>query len=130
MKTSPAVLKSILDSNIVELKFVRRRSKAGVPSTRRMLCTNSRPFLNSFSAKEVFNWRPPTQSPKYDASSKGLVIAYDLFMQGYRAINAGTAEVITMIPVVDEKTINEFWSYFSNNMTHMSRGSKQGFMNR
>jgi hypothetical protein len=130
MKTSAPVLKSILDSNIAEIKFTRRRPKSGVPSTRRMLCTNSRPFLNSFAAKEVFGWRAPTQPPKYDAMSKGLVVAYDLFMQSYRAINASTAEIITIIPVVNEKTINEFWSYFKQNMATMGSRTKQRFMDR
>lgn len=129
MKMSPASLKSILQTNVAEIKFTRRRPKLGGFDTRRMLCTNCRMFLNTFSAREVFHFTPPTQPPRYDDISKGLVIAFDLIMQQYRAINAMTADVITVLPVYDEKLIQEFWVYFNKNILPLKTKQKVDFMN-
>lgn len=130
MKTSPANLKILLQSNILEIKFVRRRPRPGDLSTRRMLCTNCRPFLNTFAARETFHFTPPTQPPKYNDLSKGLVVAFDLFMQQYRAINATAAEVLTIIPVLTQQQQEEFWKYFNQKILPMRTVEKTTFMNK
>ena len=124
-----ASLKSLLQTSVVEVKFVRRRPKPGATDTRRMLCTNCRMFLNTYSAREVFHFTPPINAPRYDDLSKGLVVAYDLFMQSYRAINASTADVVTIIPVYTEKMIDEFWAYFNKNILPLKAPQKTDFMN-
>ncbi len=129
MRMSPAALKSLLQTNVAEIKFARRRPKPDGSDSRRMLCTNCRMFLNTFSAREVFHYTPPTNEPRYNDVSKGLVIAYDLIMQGYRAVNATSADVITVIPVYTEKMIDEFWVYFNKNILPLKTQQKTDFMN-
>lgn len=129
MRMSAASLKSLLQTSVAEVKFTRRRSKLGAASTRRMLCTNCRMFLNTYSAREVFHYSPPTQPPRYNDLSKGLVIAFDLFAQQYRAINATSADVVTVIPVYTEKMIDEFWVYFNKNILPLKAPQKTEFMN-
>ncbi len=129
MRMSPASLKSLLQTNIAEIKFIRRRPASGQSDSRRMLCTNCRMFLNTFSAREVFHFTPPTQPPRYDDVSKGLVRAYDLIMQGYRSINATSADVVTIIPVYTVKMIDEFWVYFNKNILPLKTQQKTDFMN-
>ena len=85
MHVDLATLRSYLDYNVVELKYTRRRPRAGTPPTRRMLCTNSKGFLMSLLAGSVFHYAPPTKAPKYNAVSNNLIIAYDLFKQDFRA---------------------------------------------
>lgn len=129
MRMSPVSLKSLLQTSIAEVKFVRRRPKPGAFDSRRMLCTNCRIFLDTFAAREVFNFTPPTQPPRYDDIGKGLVVAFDLIMQQYRAINATSADIITVIPVYNEKMINEFWEYFNKNILPLKSTQKRDFMN-
>lgn len=126
---SPASLKSLLETSVAEVKFIRRRPKPGAADTRRMLCTNCRMFLNTYSAREVFHFTPPSNIPKYNDLSYGLVVAYDLFMQQYRAINASTADVITVIPVYTPSMIDEFWVYFNKNILPLKSPQKNDFMN-
>jgi hypothetical protein len=129
MRMGPASLKSILQTSVVEVKFPRRRPKSGATDTRRMLCTNCRIFLNTYSAREVFNFTPPTNPPRYNDIDKGLVIAFDLFMQQYRAINAIAADVVTVIPVYNQTLISEFWAYFNKNILPLKTPQKTDFMN-
>lgn len=129
MKTSLAQLSTLLNSNVVEIKFVRRRPKPGSPPTRRMLCTTARPLLDSLAGQAVFKFSPPTQGKKYNPTSHNLVLAYDLFKQDFRAINVESVDVLSTIPVMTEEQMNEFWAYFNQNIAPMSADQKLQFIN-
>lgn len=130
MKTSASDLKRILKTNVAEIKFIRRIPKSGASDSRRMLCTNCTTFLNSYAAKSVFNFNPPTSSPRYSDVSKNLVTTFDLFMQQFRNINASTAEIITVIPVASQAQQEAFWNYFNGNVINMNSQQKVSFMNK
>lgn len=129
MKTSLPQLKSLLEGNVVEIKFVRRRPKAGSPPTRRMLCTTANTLLDSLAGQAVFKFAPPTKGKKYNPLAHNLIIAYDLFKQDFRAINAESVDVLSTIPVMTEEQMNEFWIYFNNNIAPMSADQKVQFIN-
>ena len=113
---------TLLQNNILELKFVRRHAKPGSPDTRRMLCTNSKFILESPNGYKVLNYKPPKGQPKYNPTSKNLASAWDLFVQDYRYINANNCEVISVMPADDE-----FWIYFNDTLMNMSSLQKEGF---
>ena len=128
MRVGAASLKSMLNQSILDIRFTRRTPKAGKPNTRRMLCTNAPQFLSTIAAKSVFGFSAPSGAPKYNAASKGLVIAYDLFMQNFGAINGSNVEILNVYPVTNEQQINEFWDFFSQNVSPMSASDKDKFM--
>ena len=110
MRVALPTLRRLLEENVLEIKFVRRRQRLNQSPTRRMLCTNSSALLNTQEGREALKFVPSKQSPKYNPTSRNLVIAWDIFMQGYRTINVEACELISQIPANDE-----FWKYFSEN---------------
>lgn len=124
MKASLPTLKSLLLSNVAEIKFLRRRPKSGASTTRRMLCTNSLSLLNSTEGRLALNYRRAINMPKFDPNTKNLIITWDIFMQNYRCINMAACDLIQVIPAN-----KEFWSFFNEKMAGMSAAQKINFMN-
>lgn len=127
MKVGASTLRVLLENNVLEIKFKRRRPKPGAPATRRMLCTNSNIILKSRPGVESLNYESPASGPKYNAASKNLVIAWDIFKQDYRAISADNCELISQMPVTGDG--RDFWEYFNNSLYPMSSGQKNNFFN-
>ena len=123
MRISQTALASVLQANVAEVKFARRNPKPGFPSERRMLCTNSARLLNSSQGRIALNYTPPASAPKYNPSTKNLIITWDVFMQGYRTINADNCQLISIVP--DDDT---FWNYFTEKLTSMTPAQKSAFM--
>lgn len=123
MKASLATLKNLLLNNVAEIKFLRRRPRAGSPPTRRMLCTNSLPLLNSPEGRIALNYRRAINYPKFDPNAKNLLITWDIIMQDYRCINMAACDLVSVIPV------KQFWNFFNNRLALMSAPEKQRFMN-
>ena len=117
-------LNRLLQENVLEIKFIRRRPKPGSSPSRRMLCTNSRVLLDSREAREALHYVPSKQPPAFNPSARNLVITWDIFMQGYRTVNADQCQLISQIPANDE-----FWKYFSEVLYKMSPDQKTTFMN-
>jgi hypothetical protein len=63
MRVSKAQLEQTLLTNVVDLRFSRRRPKEGVSPIRRMLCTKSSELLNSTNGRLLLNYYAPTQQP-------------------------------------------------------------------
>ena len=125
MKVGASTLRVLLENNVLEIKFKRRRPKPGTPPTRRMLCTNSNIILMSRPGAESLNYESPSSGPKYNPASKNLVIAWDIFKQDYRAISADNCELISQMPVSGDG--RDFWEYFNNSLYPMSSGQKNNF---
>jgi hypothetical protein len=123
MKLSLVNLTKLLQENVVELKFKRRRPKPGVPPTRRMLCTNSRIILESREARDALNYRPTNQNSKWNATTKNLIITWDILMQDYRCISVDNCEIIAVIPGDDT-----FWRYYNDKLHKMTPSQKDAFM--
>lgn len=124
MKVSLPTLKSVLLSNVGEIKFIRRRPKLGSPPTRRMLCTNNLKLLNSPEGRLALNYRPALRAPHFNPTEKNLLITWDIFMQDYRCVNMSACELVTFIPAG-----KEFWKYFNEVLAGMSQKQKIEFMN-
>lgn len=120
-------LLALLQTNVAELRFLRRIDKPGFKDYRRMLCTNDRKLLLSVPGKEVLNFAPPTGHLKYDPASKNLVVAWDIFMQNFRMINCNDVEVIAIIKSSPDP--QPFWKYFYERLVDMSAEQKARFMN-
>jgi len=127
MNLSPAGLKSLCSANVVELKFTRRRPKAGFSPSRRMLCTLDITLLNSELGRGIFNYKAPSHTPSYSASRYGLVTVWDIIMQSWRNIPANAATVVTAVPT---KPAEKFWEYFDKTIRPMSAEQKAVFMNK
>jgi len=125
MKIGASTLRVLLENNVLEIKFKRRRPKAGAPATRRMLCTNSPVILKGEPGRETLHYRQATGTPKYSPASKNLVIAWDIFKQDYRAISVDNCTLISQMPVSGDGS--DFWEYFSNSIHPMTPGEKQSF---
>ena len=89
-----------------------------------MLCTNSFQLLNSAKGRTALNFKPTTNSPEYNATSKNLILTWDIFMQDYRAISMETCDLVSIIPADDT-----FWVYFVEHLKPMSGQQKTTFMN-
>lgn len=127
MKVGASTLRVLLENNVLEIKFKRRRAKPGAPTTRRMLCTNSPVILQSEAGRNTLHYKPAHATPKYSPASKNLVIAWDIFKQDYRAISVDNCELISQMPVSGDG--REFWEYFNNSIHPMSPAQKQSFFN-
>lgn len=119
-------LLSALGSNVLEVKFSRRRPKAGVAKTRRMLCTLDYGLLNSEKGAKILNFKAPSSSSAYNAKENGLVVAWDILMQDWRTINTESCNIITTIPTSPQEA---FWEYFDNIILPMSSAQKVNFIN-
>lgn len=123
MKASLVTLKNLLLNNVAEIKFSRRRPKPGAPSSRRMLCTNSLPLLNSPEGRVALNYRRAINNPRYNPEAKNLLITWDILMQDYRCVNMVACDLINVIPVA------QFWNFFNKRLALMSANEKTRFMN-
>ena len=127
MKVGASTLRVLLENNVLEIKFKRRRVKPGAPATRRMLCTNSPIILQSEAGRTTLNYQQSFTTPKYSPASKNLVIAWDIFKQDYRAISVDNCELISQMPVSGDG--KEFWQYFNETIYPMTPAQKQAFFN-
>ena len=116
-------LDSLLLKNVCEIRFVRRRPRAGDGPTRRMLCTKSYELLNSVNGRTTLNYAPPRGPKKINEAAENVLVVWDILMQDYRTINMNSCDLIQQIPD------NEFWEYFNENIYPMSPEQKFNFMN-
>ena len=122
MKIALPTLNALLQRDVLEIKFTRRRPKPNAPPTRRMLCTMSNTILNSRPGRDALNFRPARQTPKYNPTTKNLLIAWDLFKQDYRMINCDNVVLISQVSGEEQ-----FWSYFNESLRTMSAEQKMTF---
>ena len=128
MRLGRSALAQLLMTNVVELRFRRRIEKAGFGDYRRMLCTNDKGLLMSQLGRNILNFEPATQPPKFNPAQKNLIISWDIFMQNYRCINCNDVEVVAVINTSPNAT--EWWKYFNESIAPMPAGQKAQFMNK
>jgi hypothetical protein len=128
MRLGRAALAQLLMTNVVELRFRRRIEKPGVGDYRRMLCTNDRGLLMSQLGRNILNFEPARQPPKYNPAQKNLIITWDIFLQAYRTINCNDVEVIAVINTSPDP--KEWWQYFNESLLPMPAQQKLTFMNK
>lgn len=125
MKIALQALKTVLETNVAEIRFARRRTKAGHPPDRRMICTNDKKFLNSPAGRITLNFRPVSTNipvPKFNRTAKNLLNVWDIIMQDYRNINMDDCDLIQIIP--SEK----FWDFFEKKLAILSPKEKMRYM--
>lgn len=127
MRLGQAALKILLQTNVAELRFLRRMEKPGFGSFRRMLCTNDKTLLMSEPGRRVLRFVRHNGTLRYDPASKNLVVAWDIFMQNYRMINCNDVEVIAIIKSSPDPM--PFWRFFYDSIIQMSAVQKARFMN-
>lgn len=116
-------LTSLLRENVLDLRFSRRRPKAG-SSTRRMICTMSDRILNSVNGRTVLNYLPPGGANKtYNPHAKNLALAWDILLQDFRTISVESVQILAQY---DEQ---QFWNYFNESLLPLSPGDKLSLMN-
>lgn len=124
MKVALPTLKALLELNVVELKFTRRRPRAGLPPTRRMLCTNSSSILRSEPGRKLLNFQDPTRAqPQYNARSKNIVVAWDILVQDFRCVSVDDCDVVQVIE--DDE---QFWKYYNDVLYPMTPAQKTAYM--
>ena len=128
MRLGRSALALLLMTNVVELRFKRRIEKAGFGDYRRMLCTNDKGLLMSQLGRNILNFEPATQPPKFNPAQKNLIISWDIFMQNYRCINCNDVEVVAVINTSPDAT--EWWKYFNESIAPMPAQQKVTFMNK
>jgi len=116
-------LESLLLSNVLDVRFVRRRPIKGKPLTRRMLCTKSYDLLNTTNGKVVLNYRPPKNGHQFSENKKGALVVWDILMQDYRVVSTENVQIINTIPAN-----NDFWEYFNKNIFVLNTEQKINFM--
>ena len=115
-------LQSLLQNNVCEIIFEKRRPKPGDSSQRRMLCTLDENILKSVDGRLTLNYKPPSGPPKYNPGSKNLLPVWDIMMQGWRMVNMDNCEVVETIPE------GNFFDYFNENIYPMSADEKRKYM--
>lgn len=125
MKLSIGGLKQLCQTNIVELKFVRRTRVA--PPTRRMLATLDPMILDSELGRKILNFKPPVKTPPYNAASRGLLTVWDLLFQDWRNIPVDACEVVSTVP---SRPPEKFWEYFDKVIRKMTVQQKAAFMSK
>lgn len=125
MKINLPTMARLLERNVVEIKFERRREKIGWPPTRRMLCTNSLDILQSNNGINVLGWRPPKGvGLNFNPTIKNLIVAWDIFKRDYRLITMDDCNLAATIP---EK---QFWSYWNRYLAGWTPDQQINFYNR
>jgi len=116
-------LAAVLKNNVCEIKFLRRKPRAGRSPFRRMVCTNANQLLLNVDGRLTLNYAPPKGLPKFNVNEKNVVVAWDVLMQDFRAISCDNCDLIRTVPANEE-----FWEYFKNELSIMSSGQKMMFM--
>lgn len=125
MRVALQALRTILETNAAEIRFSRRRPKAGRPSERRMICSNDKKFLNSPSARIGLNFRPVSSKkpvPYFNRTAKNILNVWDIIMQDYRNINMDDCDLIEIVPS------DKFWEFFEKKLAILSPGEKKRYM--
>lgn len=123
MKVALSTLKALLNDNVVEIKFKRRRVKQGAPATRRMLCTNSDIILNSPEGRNVLGFIPTATPKPFNPDSKNLIVSWDILKRGYRMISMDNCELISQL------SQDDFWPYYADKLSKMTAGEVEAFYN-
>ena len=129
MNVSRDGLKVLLNENILEIRFIRRRQKGGQLPSRRMICTNSKSLLNNIGGKIALKFDPPHGPPPYDPNQHNLVFAWDIMMAQYRAIPAESADVVAVMPLKTKEDMDKFWQYFTEFLAKLRPIERVGFGN-
>lgn len=127
MILSSTGLRQLLENNVVELKFTRKRIQPGRPITRRMLASLNSTILDSDLGRQIFNFKSPSQAPAYNVSTYNLITVFDLFMQDWRNIPSTNVEVIRVLKCNPPE---EFWLYFKEVISKLSAAQKAAFMDK
>ena len=125
MKTSLQALKTILETNVAEIRFARRRPKAGHPAQRHMICSNDKRFLSTSAGRITLNFRPLTNKkpvPYFNRNAKNVLNVWDIIMQDYRNISMDNCDLVQIIPS------DKFWDFFEKNLAILSPGEKMRYM--
>jgi hypothetical protein len=120
-------LKQLCETNLVELKFIRRNKTTDKFPTRRMLCTRDMRIIDSDIGRKVFNFTPPKGSPPYDAIPKNLLTVFDIIYQDWRNIPVESVVVLVAVPTNPQK---KFWEYFDTRLRNMTKTQKKDFINK
>lgn len=115
-------LKSLLQNNVCEIRFVRRHPKTGHNSTRQMVATNCMEILESPSGKISLNYRHPKGPRKINHDEYNLVLVWDILMQDYRCVSMENCIVLNTVPK------DKFWYFFNNVLYPMSKSDKLSYM--
>jgi len=124
MKVLRLQLNSILQDNVCDIRFVRRRPKLGQLPTRRMLCTKSYSLLNSTNGRISLNYVPPTHPLQFNEAKENLLVVWDILMQEFRNVNMDDCYLVEQIPANDD-----FWKYYNERLYIMTAEDKIAFMN-
>jgi len=122
MKTTLASLKNVLQENVCEIIFVRRRPKANDAPVRKMICTLDTNLLNSTNGRLSLNYKPPSNVLPYNAEGKNLLPVWDIIMQDWRMVNMNSCDLVNTIPR------NNFWKYFNETLIPMTPQQKLQYM--
>ena len=129
MKLSRDGLSVLLLTSVVEVRFKRRKSKAGWNDTRRMLCSNNTALLNSMPGQIALHFKKPTHPPPFNAKQHNLVTTWDILWQDYRNISTETHDVVAVMPTQTKEQVEAFWVYFADTLQRTSMAEKIAFMN-
>ena len=122
MLTTLESLRNLLNDNVCEVVFVRRRPRSNRPPVRRMLCTLDQKILNSTNGRLSLNYSPSSGILPYNAQAKNLLPVWDIFMQDWRMVSLDSCNIVQTIKG------EEFWGYFNNNLLKMSMQEKMTYM--
>lgn len=89
---NPATLDTILLSNVVDLRFIKKDG-----STRTMTCTKSFDLLGSFEGRTFLKYQEPKGNPR--DLPPNLLTVWDLDSVGFRTVNCETVEILSTIPI-------------------------------
>lgn len=120
-------LRNLCETNLVELKFIRRVKLTDRLPTRRMLCTRDLRLLDSDLGRKAFNFKLPQHPPPYDAVSKNLLTVFDIIYQDWRNIPVESVAVLVAVPTNPQK---KFWEYFDTRLRTMTKTQKSDFINK
>jgi hypothetical protein len=126
---SVAGFKTLCESHVVELVFNPRgnlKNYKGV--TRRMLCTLNRALLNSAFGKKTLNFKPPMQSPPYNAAAKGLVTVWDIFRQDWRNVPVKAAFIMPSPYTMPAEPVENFIDYFDKAIKPMTLAQRMQYI--
>jgi hypothetical protein len=120
----------LCQKNVVELVFNPRgnlNKYKGV--TRRMLCTLNPILLNSEFGKITLKFKPPTQSPPYNAKAKGLVTVWDIFRQDWRNVPVKAAYIMPPPYTMPAEPVQDFIDYFDKAIKPMTLAQRMQYIN-
>lgn len=122
-------LQTLMKSNVVEARFMRRHNKPGWSGVRGAFVTTNFELLNGDLGFSALHFKPPKGAGMgYNHRKYNLVVGWDIFRQEYRVFAAECSIVRNFYDVSSPEERAAYWLMFRERVLQLTSREKLIYM--